>query len=191
MTSMSHGPDLRSLDPHGRDAWGVDTSSVASMAGHPPYQYIEPQRDRFTSFIVRLIDRAPRWVGPLAASGSIGLGVAYTFLVRPTAVQTGLHTTCLVRLLTGFDCPGCGGTRAAYYLMHGDIAEAARHHALLVFAAPFLAYMYVAWALRTTFGWRIPQLRLSTKSIMFFMAVWSVFSVARNLPWAPFTWFYV
>ncbi len=54
--------------------------------------------------------------------------------------------SCLLKLTTGFTCPGCGGTRAAWYLLHGDLGAAARHHLLFVFAVPFLIYMYVAWA---------------------------------------------
>jgi hypothetical protein len=37
----------------------------------------------------------------------------------------------------------------------------------------------------------IPQLRLPNTLIVGFLAAWIVFSVARNLPWAPFTWLYV
>lgn len=163
----------------------------APIDGAPLPAYLQPQPDRFTAFLTRVANRTPRWVGPLAAAGAIGAAVAYTTLVRPGSVYAATHPTCIVRILTGFDCPGCGGTRSAWYLMHGDLVEAARHHAPFVFVVPFLMYMYVAWALKVTFGWRVPQLTLSTRSIMFFMAVWAVFSVLRNLPWAPFTWFYV
>ncbi len=100
--------------------------------------------------------------------------------------------TCLVKLATGFDCPGCGGTRAFWYLLHGNVSAAARSHIMAVFAAPFLAYMYVAWAVNLMFGnGRLPVLRLSPKTISMFLAVWGAFSVLRNLPWAPFTWFFV
>ncbi len=51
--------------------------------------------------------------------------------------------------------------------------------------------MYVAWAGGALFGWRLPQLRLSPRVIGGFLAVWLVFSVLRNLPWAPFTTLYV
>lgn len=156
-----------------------------------PPTFVRPQPDRFTAFVTRSIDRMPRWGGPLAAMGGIGASVAYTLLMRPTTVYASTHPTCIMRILTGFDCPGCGGTRSAWYLLHGDLAEAARHHALFVFVVPFLAYMYVAWALKTTFGWRVPQLYLSTRTIMAFMVAWTVFSVLRNLPWAPFTMLYV
>jgi hypothetical protein len=49
----------------------------------------------------------------------------------------------------------------------------------------------VAWAGERVFGRRLPQLNLSPKVIGAFIAVWGVWSVLRNLPWAPFTSFYV
>jgi hypothetical protein len=51
--------------------------------------------------------------------------------------------------------------------------------------------MYVAWAGKRLFNWRLPQLAVSPGVLMAFMAVWGVWSVLRNLPWAPFTAFYV
>ena len=156
-----------------------------------PYQYFEPQPDRFGRFLTRMVERTPRWAGPLAAAGGIAMALGYTVLVRPTSVTAGTNPACIFRMLTGFDCPGCGGTRAAWYLMHGDIMAAAWHHAPLVFAAPFLVYLYLVWALNASFGLRLPQLQVSTRSLMFFMAGWSIFSVLRNLPWAPFAMFYV
>ena len=57
---------------------------------------------------------------------------------------------------------------------------------------PFLLYMYVAWAGRRLFGWKLPQLDHQSPGVIgAFMAVWGVWSVLRNLPWAPFTAFYV
>ena len=29
-------------------------------------------------------------------------------------------SACLFKTITGYPCPGCGGTRAAYALLHGD-----------------------------------------------------------------------
>ncbi|HLL66997.1 MAG TPA: DUF2752 domain-containing protein [Micromonosporaceae bacterium] len=143
--------------------------------------------ERVGASVARVAERMPRWVGPAAAGLGVAAAVGYTFLVQPTTSAP----TCLVRLLTGFDCPGCGGTRAAWYLLHGDLPAAARHHAPFVFSVPFLIYMYVAWSLRSVVGWRVPYLRLSTRTLLVFLAAWMAFSVLRNLPFAPFTWFYV
>jgi heme/copper-type cytochrome/quinol oxidase subunit 4 len=46
-----------------------------------------------------------------------------------------LGTGCLFASTTGFPCIGCGGTRAAFALMHGDITESLRFHPLLIPAA--------------------------------------------------------
>ena len=61
-----------------------------------------------------------------------------------------------------------------------------------MFAAPFLVYMYIAWAAGLVFKTRrIPMLRISPLAISVFLIGWGVFSLLRNLPWAPFTWFFV
>ncbi|MBO4209725.1 DUF2752 domain-containing protein [Micromonospora echinofusca] len=155
----------------------------------PAYQVAEP--DRFTRFVTRLYDRAPRWAVPLAALGCVAAGVAYALVSDPTRSAPDAAPSCLLKLTTGLDCPGCGGTRALWYALHGDLPAAARHHFLFVFALPFLAYLFVAWAGRQAFGWRLPQLELSPKVLGGFLALWLAFSVARNLPWAPFVALYV
>ena len=60
-----------------------------------------------------------------------------------------------------------------------------------MFAVPFAVYLYVAWAGRVAFGWKLPQLRINPLVGGIFIAAWAVFMVLRNLPWAPFTYFYV
>lgn len=152
-----------------------------------PFEYPEPPRGRFASFVSRLGERAP-WVTPAGIGVLIAGAISYTLIVRPTSSS---QSTCLLHILTGFDCPGCGGTRAAWYLLHGDLPAAARHHAPFVFAVPFLLYTYVSFSLRRMFRWRVPRLPLTAKVLMIFMAVWLVYTVVRNLPWAPFTALYV
>jgi hypothetical protein len=150
-----------------------------------------PPLDRASRLALWLQARTPRWAGPLAALGCIGGALGYTILTNPTDSTADGLPTCLVKLTTGLDCPGCGGTRAAWYLLHGDLPAAARHHLVFVFAVPFLIYLYVAWAGNMAFGWKLPQLRISPKTIAWFLGAWGVFMVLRNLPWAPFTYFFV
>ncbi|GIE84198.1 Protein of unknown function [Actinoplanes regularis] len=158
----------------------------------PAYRfYTAPQPDRITRFFDRLATRSPIWLAPLAVLACMGGAVGYTLVTDPASAEAGAEPTCLLKYTTGFVCPGCGGTRAAWYLLHGDLPAAARHHALFVFAVPFLLYMYFAWAGRKLFRWRIPQLTVTPTAMITFMAVWAVWSVLRNLPWAPFTAFYV
>ncbi|MGN9803676.1 DUF2752 domain-containing protein [Micromonospora sp. L32] len=183
--------------PYGEPLDGEGAAHGAgNLHGHaegawPPgaYQQVEP--DRLTRFVLRVHARSPRWAAPLAALGCVGIGMAYALVSDPTRSDPDAAPSCLLKLTTGLDCPGCGGTRALWYVLHGDLPAAARHHFLFVFALPFLAYLFVAWAGKQAFGWRLPELRISSPVIAGFLAVWLAFSVARNLPWAPFTALYV
>jgi hypothetical protein len=152
-----------------------------------PYGYelvAAPPRRRFWS-------RTPAWSAPAAILVCFAGGVAYTLAAHPTDIPATASPTCLVKLTTGFDCPGCGGTRAFWYLIHGNVPAAARSHMVAVFATPFLVYLYVAWAANLVFKRKLPMLRLTPRTISTFLVVWGAFSLLRNLPWAPFTWFFV
>lgn len=40
---------------------------------------------------------------------------------------------CLFHLLTGLYCPGCGGTRALSYLLHGQVGRSVVYHPLVLY----------------------------------------------------------
>ncbi|MCM1529284.1 MAG: DUF2752 domain-containing protein [Alistipes sp.] len=51
--------------------------------------------------------------------------------------------TCLFHLATGYYCPGCGNTRSADALLHGNILLALRNNAVLPFLLLILLILYV------------------------------------------------
>jgi len=70
------------------------------------------------------LDRKQRlplpWV-PLALAAYAGFYLAISYLI----LQSGRHFTfCLLKILTGLPCPFCGGTRAAFALLGGDLLRA-------------------------------------------------------------------
>lgn len=58
---------------------------------------------------------------------SAGLWVVYTY---PPA-EHDFYPRCAFKTMTGLDCPGCGGTRAAHALMHGRVGDAFRLNPIL------------------------------------------------------------
>jgi Protein of unknown function (DUF2752) len=156
-----------------------------------PYQAYYAEPDKVTAFFGKVQRRTPRWIAPVVLAGSCAAASAYVLWSNPTDGGAGDMPSCLVRLTTGFDCPGCGGTRAAWYLLHGDVGAAAQHHLLFVFALPFLLYAYASWAAGAIFNKQLPKLRMSFRTVGVALIVWAVFSVLRNLPFEPFSWFYV
>src|SRR6476660_2050882 len=158
------GAGVPATSPSTTTLVGVDGQQAPydhSHAPYPPVMYVTPQPDRFTAFWLRLYQRSPKWAAPAAVALCFAGAATYTLVSDPTDADASSLPSCLVKLTTGFDCPGCGGTRAFFYLLHGNLPAAARHHALAVFAAPFLVYLYLAWTVQQITGRRLPQLRVT------------------------------
>ncbi|GGJ77209.1 hypothetical protein GCM10010123_04010 [Pilimelia anulata] len=169
---------------------GVPHSGGAVHPGggvHPGW----PEPNRIDRFVARWGERLPGWLAPAAVLGCVGAAAGYVLATDPTDGPADALPSCLLKYTTGLDCPGCGGTRAFFYLLRGDLGAAARHHLVFVLAVPLLLWAYAAWALRLTTGRRLPTPRFTPLAAGLALAGWLVFSVARNLPWAPFTWLYV
>ena len=54
-------------------------------------------------------------------------------------------TSCWVRSISGFPCPGCGLTRAAAALFSGDIKKAFNYHPLIIVAIAFILVCIAAF----------------------------------------------
>lgn len=50
--------------------------------------------------------------------------------------ESGLMPRCTFKLMTGYDCPGCGFQRALHALLHGRAAEAWGYNPFVFFAVP-------------------------------------------------------
>src|SRR5580698_4636369 len=62
---------------------------------------------------------------------------AVLFFFDPT--KNNFYPVCQVHALTGLYCPGCGATRAAYQLLHGNGVMALHDNALFVVSLAALA----------------------------------------------------
>lgn len=129
---------------------------------------------------------------PLAVWAALGAVTAFVLTFNP-ADRVGDPTgPCLWHALTGIDGPTCGGTRMFWYLIHGNLVQAARHHLAALVGLIYGGYALIAWTSGWVFGRRLPLWRPSTRAWILYGAVFLLYSVVlRNLPWPPFTWFYV
>lgn len=131
------------------------------------------------------------WLAPLSVLVCMVAAVGWVLANDPADTQPDPLGGCLFRSLTGLDCPGCGGTRMVWYLLHGDVMQAARYHLLALVCVPVVVYAYAAWASKRIFGWRLPTWRPSNRFWIGFAVVAVVFLVARNLPIEPLLYFRV
>lgn len=74
------------------------------------------------------------------AATAVAAMCIYLYFVDPT---DGPAAQCMLRRLTGYDCPGCGTQRALHALLHGHPAEAWRYNPAAL-PAIALAALYAA-----------------------------------------------
>jgi Protein of unknown function (DUF2752) len=112
----------------------------------------------------------------IAAGLLAGSAVLYTF--PPT--EHGFYPRCIFHALTGWQCPGCGGTRALYQLLHLHVGEALRYNALVTVAAPLALAWFVFWYATVVSGGHHPNLRISRPVAVGLYLVVLFFAMARN-----------
>lgn len=114
----------------------------------------------------------------------VAIGVGYLLLADPHNPSVAMPT-CPTKLVTGFDCPACGGLRMAHSILHGDWARALHDNAYLVVALPAGTMMLLMWANRQWRGipWRPP--RWVAWSFLATAALWAVVRNLPGWPWPP------
>ena len=106
-------------------------------------------------------------------------------LYRFNPLEVHFYPRCPLYVMTGIYCPGCGALRAGHALLHGHLLTALDYNALLVVAAPFLAWALAAQAVQALTGRRIPVHALSGRESKAIMWLFIAFMVLRNLPLYP------
>ena len=90
---------------------------------------------------------------------------------------------CPFKLLTGYQCPGCGSQRATYQLLNFHFKEAFQLNPLLPISIPYILLGFILE--RMTLSEKLLRLR---KALFGPIAVWVVlviiivFWIGRNLP---------
>ena len=158
----------------------------------PPVGWVPvPEEESRGYRFMKAIWTRPSWLAPLAIFGCIFAACTYVLTNNPTDARPDPLGPCLFKTLTGLDCPGCGGTRMVWYLLHGDVWQAARHHLIALIAVPVVLYAYFAWGAKRLLGVTLPTKRIPPIVWGSYLVAWLAFSVLRNLPWMPFHYFYV
>jgi hypothetical protein len=112
--------------------------------------------------------------------------VIVIFLFNP--VQHGFYPRCALYVTTGIYCPGCGGLRASYALVHGNIFAALHDNLLLVLALPVAGIYSIMSAQCWLKNEPLPRFTPSPLMLKIMIVAVVLFTVLRNIPAAPFNW---
>ncbi|MEU4652628.1 DUF2752 domain-containing protein [Streptomyces sp. NPDC023723] len=118
-------------------------------------------------------------VAPLAVLTAGAAGAAYLYTTDPHEPGH-LLPQCPFRLVTGWLCPACGGTRMVYDLMHGQFAAAWADNRLLLLASPYALALLGRWGWEGLRGrrWQ-PRPGRTTPAVILAVAV--AWTVVRNV----------
>jgi hypothetical protein len=61
--------------------------------------------------------------------------IVYLVLINPPLFIKTYLLPCVFQLITGYYCPGCGGTRAVSALLHGNVIKSMLYHPLVTYGA--------------------------------------------------------
>ena len=113
-----------------------------------------------------------------AATGTMAVGaLVYTGLADPHRAGF-LFPGCPFKILTGWNCPLCGGLRMTHDVLHGDLAAAVVDNVYALVGIPLL----VLWlAVR----WRRGRPLTSVTPVVVVIATMLIWTVIRNLPGFP------
>jgi hypothetical protein len=115
--------------------------------------------------------------GALTTGAVLAGGLAYIGIADPHRPGF-LFPACPFHLLTGWNCPACGGLRMTHDLLHGDVAAALADNAFVLVGAPLVAL----WLL---VRWRRGRPLMPTAAILTLVVATAVWTVVRNLPGFP------
>lgn len=128
--------------------------------------------------------------GPVTIALAVLLGAAAAtglyFLAVVDPENSRLLPPCLFYRFTGLYCAGCGVSRALHDILNGHVWAGFRMNPLAVAALPFLIGWLAAATVRHLRGKPLPRLPSWLPWVA--IAVIVLFTVARNLPWEPFSW---
>jgi hypothetical protein len=81
----------------------------------------------------------------LIALGKVSflLLIPLLLILIPTAWLERRRSLCIIKNLTGRNCPGCGITRAISSAAHGQFQQAFRYNKLVVIVLPILSYEWL------------------------------------------------
>jgi len=91
----------------------------------------------------------------ISAVALVVLAALGIVLYRFNPESYGFFPKCPFFVLTGWQCPGCGTTRALHNVLHGHFGRAIAFNPILVLAVPFLLLLAIkpAWRYKPQVAW--------------------------------------
>ena len=109
-----------------------------------------------------------------------GLGIVLYYNIDPA--QSFLAPKCAFRLLTGYDCPACGGQRALHAALHGQWLDALRFNPFLLLSVPYAAAVFYTSFGKSRLAATLKHIVQHRITVMCYVALFFLWWILRNTP---------
>lgn len=115
----------------------------------------------------------------------LAAGVLFGILARkwlPVFMETSMP--CAVYTLTGFYCPGCGGTRAVLSLLHGHFLESFCYHPVVMYTVVIFLWYLITNTIEFVSKGKIPvAMKLKVRYLWIALGIILVQCILKNIFW--------
>ena len=114
-------------------------------------------------------------------------GVFFIYYTFDPASENSYFLPCPFKLVSGYNCPGCGSQRAIHELLNGHVGHAFRLNPLMVLSLPLIFYGLGTKIHNYLYNSSIRfNLFYSKAFIYIYFSIAIVYWVVRNLSFYPF-----
>lgn len=118
----------------------------------------------------------------LLGAAAIGVAALLLLLLHVDPATLPWFPKCPIKMLTGWECPGCGSTRALHALLHGHPGRALGFNPLLVVGVPYALTLIGLEYFGGRRRWpRLREAMTSRAACRIILGVLVVYMLLRNL----------
>jgi hypothetical protein len=121
-----------------------------------------------------------RLYGVLGVGALLAGALGYVGPVDPHN-ENAIFPACPFRLLTGWNCPACGGLRMTHDVLHGNLAAAINDNVFLLIGIPMLAAWILLRRHRQKSVWPLP----AVVTVITATVAWTVLRNLSGFPLVP------
>jgi hypothetical protein len=117
-----------------------------------------------------------------AAAAAMAALAAAAVLFAFDPATAGFYPVCPLHQMTGLECPGCGGLRAAHQLLHGHLDAAWHLNPIVVLLVPVMLWLGLREVARELTGRTWPGIVNRPAYAWVLAAALVLFGILRNVP---------
>lgn len=101
------------------------------------------------------------------------------FFVNPEDYE--FMPKCVLKQLTGYDCPSCGAQRAFHAVLHGNFTKAISYNPFFVISVPYFLLVLYATFFKNIIATQVRKIAIHKYAIYTYIVLYFAWWIVRNI----------